>query len=67
MNKRDNFQNVETRMLDVEGLRAYTGLGRDNAKALADKAGAKVKIGSRALYDKQKLDIYLNQLSTAQN
>lgn len=53
----------ETRLLDTDELRAYTNLGRDNAMKLGEKIGAKVKIGKRVLWDRVKLDQYLNELT----
>ena len=53
----------ESRLLDTEELRAYTNLGRNNAMKLGEEIGAKVKIGKRVLWDKVKLDKYLNELT----
>lgn len=52
----------ESRLMDTEELRAYTNLGRNNAMKLGEEIGAKVKIGKRVLWDKVKIDQYLNNL-----
>lgn len=53
----------ESRIMDTEELRAYTNLGRNNAMKLGEEIGAKVKIGKRVLWDKVKIDQYLNDLT----
>ena len=53
----------ESRLMDTEELRAYTNLGRNNAMKLGEEIGAKVKIGKRVLWDKVKIDQYINNLT----
>lgn len=53
----------ETRLMDTEELRAYTNLGRNKAMELGEEIGAKVKIGKRVLWDRVKIDQYLNSLT----
>ena len=53
----------ESRLMDTEELRGYTNLGRNNAMKLGEEIGAKVKIGKRVLWDKVKIDQYLNNLT----
>ncbi|EXG86237.1 hypothetical protein K413DRAFT_3062 [Clostridium sp. ASBs410] len=53
----------ESRLLDTEELRAYTNLGRNNAMRWGEEIGAKIKIGKRVLWDKVKIDQYLNELT----
>ena len=50
-----------TRMLDTTELQNYMGLGRNSAMAFGEEIGAKVKIGKRVLWDKKKVDQYLNE------
>ena len=59
----NNFGVGESRLMDTEELRAYTNLGRNNAMKLGEEIGAKVKIGKRVLWDKVKIDNYLNELT----
>lgn len=53
----------DNRLMDTDELRAYTNLGRDNAMRLGEEIGAKVKVGKRVLWDRVKLDQYLNELT----
>ncbi|MDR1771509.1 MAG: hypothetical protein LBS02_12845 [Hungatella sp.] len=55
----------ESRLMDTEELRAYTNLGRNNAMKLGEEIGAKVKVGKRVLWDRVKIDQYLNELTGA--
>ncbi len=64
MNSRNNITvKGESRLMDTNELRAYTNLGRNMATKLGIEAGAKVKIGRRTLWDKIKIDQYLNELT----
>ena len=56
----------ENRLMDTEELRAYTNLGRNNAMKLGEEIGAKVKIGKRVLWDRKKIDQYINDLTGAE-
>ena len=58
-----NMVSGESRLMDTEELRAYTNLGRNNAMKLGEEIGAKGKIGTRVLWDKVKIDQYLNNLT----
>lgn len=49
--------------MDTEELRAYTNLCRNNAMKLGEEIGAKVQIGRRVLWDRVKVDQYLNSLT----
>lgn len=60
-----NTVSGESRLMDTEGLRAYTNLGRNNAMKLGEEIGAKVKVGKRVLWDRVKIDQYLNELTGA--
>lgn len=53
----------QSRLMDTEELRAYTNLGRNKAMELGDEIGARVKIGKRVLWDRAKIDKYLDSLS----
>ena len=54
---------MESRLMDTEELRAYTNLGRNNAMKLGEQVGAKIRIGKRVLWDRKKIDQYLNALT----
>lgn len=60
-----NTVSGESRLMDTEELRAYTNLGRNNAMKLGEEIGAKVKVGKRVLWDRVKIDLYLNELTGA--
>lgn len=53
----------KNRLMDTEELRTYTSLGRNNAIKLGEDIGAKVKIGKRVLWDREKIDRYLDELT----
>ena len=53
----------QSSLMDTEELRAYTNLGRNKAMELGDEIGARVKIGKRVLWDRVKIDKYLDSLS----
>lgn len=52
-----------SRLMDTNELRAYTSLGRNTAMNLGIEAGARIKLGKRVLWDKAKIDQYLNELT----
>ena len=60
-----NTVSGESRLMDTEELRAYTNLGRNNAMKLGEEIVAKVKVGKRVLWDRVKIDQYLNELTGA--
>jgi hypothetical protein len=55
----------DNRLMDTDELRAYTNLGRDNAMRLGEEIGAKVKIGKRVLWDRVRINQYLDELTGA--
>lgn len=64
MKSRENISiQMDTRLMDTTELRAYTSLGRNTAINLGIEAGAKIKFGKRTLWDKVKIDQYLNELT----
>lgn len=65
MNLRIKQNTTASRLMDTEELRAYTGLGRNSAMKLGEEIGAKVKVGKRTLWDRKKIDQYLDELTEA--
>lgn len=61
--RENNSAAVEARMLNTKELQSYIGLGRNNAMKLGEEAGAKVKLGKRVLWDKRKIDKYVDTLT----
>lgn len=53
----------EKRLLDVNEVCAYLSLGRCKGVEFAKEIGAEIKIGRRALYDKNKIDKYLDEIA----
>ncbi len=52
--------NVEKRLLNRKEACAYVGLGLCRGTKFCDQAGARIQYGNRVLYDKQKLDKYID-------
>jgi len=51
----------EKRLLDVNEVCIYLSLGRNKGIEFAKEIGSEVKIGRRSLYDKTKIDKYLDE------
>lgn len=51
------------RLMNTEEMQAYTSLGRNNAMKFEEKIGAKVKVGKRVLWDRNKIDKYIDQIT----
>ena len=54
---------TDSRLLGIKELMSYTSLGRNSAMQLGMDSGAKVKIGGRVLYDRKKIDSYIDSLA----
>lgn len=65
MNYREN-RSIEGRLLGKQELQRYTNMGNAGADKLAKAAGAVVKIGGRVLYDRVKIDAYIDNLQRQQ-
>lgn len=64
MKRRIPFSNENvSRLMTTDELRAYTNLGRDSAKEFGKKIGACVHIGNRTLWDRKKVDQYIDTLT----
>ena len=61
ISKKDNAA-YDVRLLSVEALMVYLGVGRNTADKIGKEAGAKKKIGKRALYDREIIDRYVDSL-----
>lgn len=55
----------DKRLLDANEVCYYLSLGRNRGVEFAKSIGAEVKVGRRCLYDRVKLDQYLNELTEA--
>lgn len=54
---------LESRLMSMTELMAYTNLGRHSANKIGTECGARVQIGKRVLWDRIKVDRYLNSLT----
>ena len=63
MTERQNNRQVSDygRLMGIKELMAYTSLGRNSALELGKNACAIVRIGKRVLYDRKKIDIWIDQ------
>ena len=52
--------------IDIIALTSYLGVGKATAKKIADEAGAGLHIGSRKLYNVEKIKTYINNLTEAE-
>ena len=48
------------RLMNINDLMRYTALGRNSAMNLGKTANAIVRIGTRVLYDRKKIDSYID-------
>lgn len=62
--RKDKKLYSQARYLSIEELVAYTSLGRNTAREIGVKSGAAIKIGRRAIYDREKIDTYLESIGT---
>lgn len=51
----------DKRLLDASEVCYYLSLGRNRGIEFAKAIGAEIKIGRRSLYDRVKIDQYLNE------
>ena len=62
MIKRERRTTEEARLIDVNDLMAYLGIGRDAAANFGKSCGAQIHFGRRCLYDKRIIDQALNNM-----
>lgn len=53
---------IQPRLINLELLRAYTGLGEKRAAQFGREAQAVIRYGTRVLYDREQIDRYIDQL-----
>ncbi len=53
----------EKRLLDTNEVCYYLSLGRSRGIEFAKSIGSEIKVGKRSLYDKRKIDQYLNKMT----
>ena len=52
----------QCRLMSIEMLMEYTSLGKGKAAELGKEAGARVYVGKRILFDRHKIDPYIDGL-----
>lgn len=62
MKKRSMEEINNSRLLNLQDLMVYVGLGRSKAIDFGKESGAIVRIGRRVLYDRERLDKYIDSL-----
>ena len=55
---------LQKRLLSRKEASRYVGLGLNRGVEFCNKSGARIQVGHRAMYDKQKLDQYIDSLTT---
>ena len=50
------------RLMDIKKLMEYLSLGKGSAKDVGAKADAVIRIGRRVVYDRMKIDAYIDSL-----
>lgn len=63
MKKRTRETNTIGRYLDIQALCSYTNVGRNTARNIATQAGAVIKFGHRVVYDREKIDRFMESLA----
>ena len=58
--------NINPITIDIHTLMSMLGVGRNTALKVADEAGASLHIGSRKLYNVEKITAYINKLTDAE-
>ena len=58
--------NITPVTIDIHTLMAMLGVGRNTALKLADEAGASLHIGTRKLYNVDKIKAYIDKLTEAE-
>ena len=54
---------TNSRLLGIKELMQYLNVGRNSALKFAEESKSKIRIGRRVLYDKNKIDKYINKLT----
>ena len=64
MRKTSSFNNVSNSLsVDTRGLQAILNCGRGTATEIGTRAGARIKVGRRVLWNVTKVQNYINSLS----
>lgn len=58
--------NITPVTIDINALMVMLGVGRCTAQKVADEAGASLHIGTRKLYNVDKIKAYIDKLTEAE-
>lgn len=61
MKNRKMREENQSRLMGIEDLMRYAAIGRNSARALGEEAGAVVRVGTRVLYDRKKIDEWIDR------
>ena len=61
-NKTNKIVSDNSILMDIESLQSELSCGRYTAKQIAEAAGAKVTFGRRVLYNRKKIEKYLDTI-----
>lgn len=61
MRERKEFGLEHAMYTNLQGVQAFTGLGRNLALEVCEKAGAKRKVGKRTIYNLKAIERYLEE------
>ena len=62
LKRNSNGYNAPSRYMGLEELRQYTSLGKNGAVEIGRRSGAVIRFGRRVLYDREKIDAYMQTL-----
>ena len=62
LRRTDKATVTEKKLISIDELRDYLSIGRSNALKIGKESGALRKIGKRALYDREVIDRYIDNL-----
>lgn len=61
------METIQKRLLSRKEACAYVGLGLNRGVEFCDQSGARIQYGDRVLYDRKKLDEYIDEEVARQN
>ena len=64
MHKRKETPTDEKRLLSRKEACAYVGMGENRGIDFCNRSGARIQYGKRVLYDKKKLDAYIDKCTS---
>lgn len=62
LKEKQQLPEVDQRLLSLSELQAYLSIGQTTAWKVGRESNALVRIGRRVLYDRRKIDAYIDRL-----